>query len=60
MTGIHSIAEISCIFCFNKLGWKYIHAVESSQKFKEDKFIVEKQKIVKETTSIPSNTYYED
>ncbi|ORZ21311.1 yippee zinc-binding/DNA-binding /Mis18, centromere assembly-domain-containing protein [Absidia repens] len=60
ITGIHTIAEISCIHCHNKLGWKYIHAVESSQKFKEDKFIVEKQKIVKETTSIPSNTYYED
>ncbi|KAI8086425.1 yippee-like d, partial [Halteromyces radiatus] len=41
LTGMHTIAEISCILCHHKLGWKYIHAVESSQKFKENKYILE-------------------
>ncbi|KAI8331575.1 protein yippee-like 3 [Chlamydoabsidia padenii] len=60
MTGIHTIAEISCILCHNKLGWKYIYAVEQPQKFKENKFIVEKLKIVKETSPIESTTYRDE
>jgi hypothetical protein len=60
LTGIHTIAEISCILCHSKLGWKYIYAVEPPQKFKENKFIVEKLKIIKETTPIESTNYRDD
>ncbi|KAF9937936.1 hypothetical protein BGZ67_000708 [Mortierella alpina] len=44
MTGLHSVADITCI----------IYAFEESQKYKEGKFIVEKAKISKENNWINS------
>ncbi|UIZ22580.1 hypothetical protein KXD40_004849 [Peronospora effusa] len=41
MTGIHSIADVLCSQCDLVLGWKYLKAMESSQKYKEGKFILE-------------------
>lgn len=48
MTGLHTVADISCADCGEVLGWKYERAFEASQKYKEGKFILEKSKIVKE------------
>ncbi|PRQ60491.1 hypothetical protein RchiOBHm_Chr1g0381841 [Rosa chinensis] len=48
MTGLHTVADISCGDCHEVLGWKYERAYEASQKYKEGKFIFEKSKIVKE------------
>ncbi|KAK9292653.1 hypothetical protein L1049_020630 [Liquidambar formosana] len=48
MTGLHTVADISCADCHEMLGWKYERAYEASQKYKEGKFILEKSKIVKE------------
>ncbi|EXC21405.1 hypothetical protein L484_011847 [Morus notabilis] len=48
MTGLHTVADISCADCREVLGWKYERAYEASQKYKEGKFIFEKSKIVKE------------
>ncbi|KAF9083679.1 hypothetical protein BGX29_007958 [Mortierella sp. GBA35] len=48
MTGLHSVADISCIVCQSVIGWIYIYAFEDSQKYKEGKYIVEKAKISKE------------
>ncbi|KAG2224248.1 hypothetical protein INT45_000279 [Circinella minor] len=41
-TGRHRIASISCIRCGTMLGWKYIKAYDSQQKYKEGKYILEK------------------
>ncbi|CEG38945.1 Predicted Yippee-type zinc-binding protein [Plasmopara halstedii] len=41
MTGMHCIAEVLCSRCDNVLGWKYLKAMEPSQKYKEGKFIME-------------------
>ncbi|KAH7467454.1 Protein yippee-like [Phytophthora ramorum] len=41
MTGMHTIADVLCSQCDFVLGWKYIKAMESSQKYKEGKFIME-------------------
>ncbi|KAE9038601.1 hypothetical protein PR002_g5939 [Phytophthora rubi] len=41
MTGMHTIADVQCSQCDFVLGWKYIKAMESSQKYKEGKFIME-------------------
>ncbi|CAI5744640.1 unnamed protein product [Peronospora destructor] len=41
MTGIHSIADVLCSQCDFVLGWKYLKAIETSQKYKEGKFILE-------------------
>lgn len=41
-TGRHRIASIKCIRCSTTLGWKYIKAYEEQQKYKEGKYILEK------------------
>ncbi|KAG2212736.1 hypothetical protein INT47_000713 [Mucor saturninus] len=48
MTGIHTVADISCHVCKSKIGWKYITAPEKSQRYKEGKCIIEKSKVIKE------------
>ncbi|CAD8161898.1 unnamed protein product [Paramecium octaurelia] len=40
-TGLHTTQEIKCIKCSNYLGWKYLHAYEQSEKYKEGKIILE-------------------
>ena len=42
ITGLHSVNDIFCKRCKNMVGWTYSRAYESSQKYKEGKFIVEK------------------
>ena len=48
MTGVHTVADISCKVCRAKLGWKYVKAREKHQKYKEGRYIVEKSKISRE------------
>lgn len=48
MTGIHTVADISCDICKSKIGWIYIKSPEKTQKYKEGKFIIEKLKVIKE------------
>ncbi|ORZ36250.1 hypothetical protein BCR44DRAFT_1433083 [Catenaria anguillulae PL171] len=45
MTGRHLVSDCQCVVCGETLGWKYIEAQEQSQKYKENKFIVERSKI---------------
>ena len=42
MTGLHSVCDIFCKRCKHLVGWTYAKAYESSQKYKEGKFIIEK------------------
>uniref|UniRef100_A0A158PBT4 Protein yippee-like n=1 Tax=Angiostrongylus cantonensis TaxID=6313 RepID=A0A158PBT4_ANGCA len=48
LTGLHAVADIYCQCCKTTLGWKYEHAFESSQKYKEGKFIIELAHMVKD------------
>ncbi|PNW80092.1 hypothetical protein CHLRE_08g377550v5 [Chlamydomonas reinhardtii] len=48
ITGLHTVADISCSSCGSVLGWRYEHAFEESQKYKEGKYIIEKAKVMKE------------
>ncbi|GLI68237.1 hypothetical protein VaNZ11_012587, partial [Volvox africanus] len=48
ITGLHTVADIYCTSCNTVLGWKYEHAFEESQKYKEGKYIIEKAKVLKE------------
>ncbi|XP_030379001.1 protein yippee-like CG15309 [Scaptodrosophila lebanonensis] len=48
LTGLHAVADIYCDCCKTPLGWKYEHAYESSQKYKEGKFIIELAHMIKE------------
>jgi hypothetical protein len=40
-TGRHIVRDIQCKQCKETVGWKYDKAFESSEKYKEDKFILE-------------------
>ncbi|TKW51007.1 Yippee -like protein [Colletotrichum tanaceti] len=46
VTGWHVVADITCILCSAKLGWKYVDAKELSQKYKVGKFILEVERVV--------------
>ncbi|KAK3773083.1 hypothetical protein RRG08_016187 [Elysia crispata] len=48
LTGLHAVADIKCECCETILGWKYEHAFESSQKYKEGKFIIELAHMIKD------------
>ncbi|KXS18404.1 yippee-like protein [Gonapodya prolifera JEL478] len=41
-TGLHIVRDIGCAQCGAVVGWKYEKAYESSQKYKEGKFILER------------------
>eukprot|EP00798_Chlamydomonas_sp_ICE-L_P027652 gene27651-7290_t len=41
-TGLHVVVDLFCIGCSNPVGWKYEKAYETSQKYKEGKFILER------------------
>ena len=40
-TGRHIVRDITCKQCKETVGWKYDRAYESSEKYKEGKFILE-------------------
>merc|ERR1712113_452202 len=48
MTGMHTVCDIFCNRCNSQLGWTYIEAYETSQKYKIGKFIVEKAKMMRD------------
>lgn len=61
LTGLHSVADIYCASCKTSLGWKYEQAFETSQKYKEGKYIIELIHLIKDngwstSTNTKSNT----
>lgn len=42
ITGLHTVSDIFCKRCKTLVGWTYLKAYESSQKYKEGKYIIEK------------------
>jgi hypothetical protein len=46
VTGWHTVADISCLVCHSKLGWKYVDAKEANQRYKVGKFILETECVV--------------
>lgn len=48
LTGVHTVADISCHICKTRIGWMYVRSPEVNQKYKEGKCIVEKSKVIKE------------
>ncbi|PWZ02279.1 yippee-like protein [Testicularia cyperi] len=47
LTGVHTVCDLRCKGCSSTLGWTYLRAFESSQKYKEGKSIMEKIALVK-------------
>mmetsp|Transcript_11365 Transcript_11365/g.19449 ORF Transcript_11365/g.19449 Transcript_11365/m.19449 type:complete len:114 (+) Transcript_11365:218-559(+) len=52
ITGLHTVADIYCNVCETVLGWKYLEAFEDNQKYKENKFIIEKAMMCKENAML--------
>ncbi|KAH6674345.1 yippee zinc-binding/DNA-binding /Mis18, centromere assembly-domain-containing protein [Halenospora varia] len=46
LTGSHVVADVSCVICGTVLGWKYVDARESAQRYKIGKFILEMKRVV--------------
>mmetsp|Transcript_26172 Transcript_26172/g.87656 ORF Transcript_26172/g.87656 Transcript_26172/m.87656 type:complete len:126 (-) Transcript_26172:544-921(-) len=53
LTGLHVVADIYCRACENRLGWKYLSAFEETQKYKEGKYILEKEMIFSDEGLVP-------
>lgn len=47
-TGVHTVADVYCMGCNDRLGWYYHKAADYSQKYKEGKFLLERERLVKE------------
>lgn len=47
-TGSHSVADIFCSNCDKNLGWKYEKAFVEAQKYKEGKYLIELEHVVRE------------
>jgi hypothetical protein len=45
-TGNHTVRDIYCVKCGVTLGWKYDRAYDPSQKYKEGKYILERNLLV--------------
>jgi len=45
-TGKHTVRDISCRKCGECVGWKYDKAYESSERYKEGKYILEAELLV--------------
>ncbi|KAK9359670.1 Yippee/Mis18 [Lipomyces starkeyi] len=45
-TGEHTVRDIHCRHCGTCVGWKYDHAYEQSEKYKEGKYILEVELLV--------------
>ncbi|KAL0956637.1 hypothetical protein HGRIS_002770 [Hohenbuehelia grisea] len=48
LTGVHTVADVFCLGCNDRLGWFYHKAADYSQKYKEGKYLLEREKMIKE------------
>ncbi|KAF9268826.1 yippee-domain-containing protein [Marasmius fiardii PR-910] len=48
LTGVHTVADVFCLGCNERLGWYYHKASEYSQKYKEGKYLLEREKLFKD------------
>lgn len=48
LTGVHTVADLFCVGCSSCIGWYYHKAADHSQKYKEGKYLLEREMIVKE------------
>lgn len=49
-TGVFTVADVFCNHCNEYLGWKYLHAYEPSQRYKEGRHVLEMYKITKDSS----------
>jgi hypothetical protein len=47
LTGVHVVKDVFCKGCKTYVGWTYVKAFEPSEKYKEGKFILERNQAIK-------------
>lgn len=52
LTGVHTVADVFCVGCNERLGWFYHKAADHAQKYKEGKYLLERERLVKENAWI--------
>ncbi|KAF8345520.1 Yippee/Mis18, partial [Amanita rubescens] len=50
LTGVHTVADVFCVGCGDRIGWYYHKAADFSQRYKEGKYLLEKERLVKENS----------
>ncbi|KAJ1913627.1 hypothetical protein GGI08_000027 [Coemansia sp. S2] len=45
MTGVHTVCDLHCRVCGSVIGWKYVHAHDAAQKYKEGRYVLEQTRI---------------
>ncbi|CCU81547.1 unnamed protein product [Blumeria hordei] len=45
LTGMHLVADVSCLICATVVGWKYLDAREDAQRYKIGKIILERERV---------------
>ncbi|KAI0063544.1 yippee-domain-containing protein [Artomyces pyxidatus] len=48
LTGVHTVADVFCLGCGDRVGWFYHKASDHSQKYKEGKYLLERERLVKD------------
>ncbi|KAH9836709.1 yippee zinc-binding/DNA-binding /Mis18, centromere assembly-domain-containing protein [Rhodofomes roseus] len=48
LTGVHTVADVFCVGCKERVGWYYYKASDHSQKYKEGKYLLERERLVKD------------
>ncbi|TKW29908.1 hypothetical protein SEVIR_3G426100v4 [Setaria viridis] len=51
-TGWHTVCDIFCVACGCNLGWKYLAAVDKTQRYKEGKFILDRREVLATTSTV--------
>ncbi|KAI0074663.1 yippee-domain-containing protein [Panus rudis PR-1116 ss-1] len=47
LTGVHTVADVYCLGCNERMGWHYLKASDQTQKYKEGKYLLEREKLIK-------------
>ncbi|KAJ8761441.1 hypothetical protein K2173_001572 [Erythroxylum novogranatense] len=50
LTGMHTVEDVLCCCCGQLLGWKYVAAQDTDQRYKEGKFVLERWRIADEVS----------
>ncbi|KAI0339928.1 yippee-domain-containing protein [Trametopsis cervina] len=48
LTGTHTVSDVFCLGCEARIGWFYVKAPDNSQKYKEGKYLLERERLVKD------------
>lgn len=48
LTGVHTVCDVFCNGCEERVGWYYVRASDEGQKYKEGKYLLEKEHLTKE------------